>query len=1064
MIDSGILQQMYTRERRGVFRTTEGFDTVAKSDKLDGNFVKKVLHPFCLYDAPAELSAAGEKEESKYPAAVHLFHTDSGETVIGRSLYKAADFTGLRSAFFTHNYIVPALRSEDIVTEYGAWLHADFADRYEGEPGGTLPELPAVPSSRGRAALSAAELAKLGIDRATFQALLQAAMNAVSGKKKMYVTLDVPVGELPNRAADVTELLMSALPQEFRRRLGVLTYASEPQSRKYIHLTFVESGSLRPGDRNIEKDYGFDLAGGRTWNADFGDGPQPYAELIWELLQRNREEAEAFADWADRLLRGEKAERRLSVSAYNELAVYYRLAGGEEALYEQDRGAVLNSLLDWLPDAASVEARAPLHDLLLGLLDREYAAVRSKSMPLPAVMGAYRRHFGLEGHSNRGRAVDYFIHGLLNAEIAGRTDLLEEGYRLVESDGELAAAFFRRVLAMPDFTRLLFQPYMERRLTEASGAGEVMAFAVHWGRFMPEAARLQAFRGAVLDFLIEKLQTEEDPVRAVADMHDEAEKAEKARRRGGYPAEALAFQQELLTASDRYLLHCLTLETLTPDQLLDIPFVRYPADMTEWKPALSHHDRSKAKVLRAAYRWFGEEEPDEHIFDELTPKELDEVQLLGRRWLQESPGAEPFALLPLAYYHSRADREGGQLEYAALLAEVRRKSGGSRETMYRFLEWSQDRPLFLKEPGRLEPGYRQAIVKDLVTHDREAFKSREFRKNHEAAAGPALLKAYAEARSRLATPVEQWVRRWRRPLLILVPAILVLAGGIAALAGLLGKDDPKTAPAGEAGTPAAAYILPADPGEDGGTARQVLLTFRTAADCGSFTAGGEISVQPGGKGEWKGPFPLISAVHSCGNAGASARADSSAGPETVLNEGQEAGAESAAPPPDGASPAPAAGTDTAENAGGSPSPAAAVSPMPAASPALPGADASAGAAEGTAAPASGPAAVQAVPFVSGLSSSYQVLLTFNAAIDLKPGDKFSMDLASEPAEATASPQDPGTVGTMVYRSMTGELEELPASAELSASTGPAAAPAASPAGSLSPAGTASAPSASPAGE
>lgn len=49
---SMITQQMYTRERRGVYRATEGFDTVAKSESLDNNFVKKILHPFCLYDAP----------------------------------------------------------------------------------------------------------------------------------------------------------------------------------------------------------------------------------------------------------------------------------------------------------------------------------------------------------------------------------------------------------------------------------------------------------------------------------------------------------------------------------------------------------------------------------------------------------------------------------------------------------------------------------------------------------------------------------------------------------------------------------------------------------------------------------------------------------------------------------------------------------------------------------------------------------------------------------------------------------------------------------------------------
>lgn len=182
---STIAQQMYTRERRGVFRSTEGFDTVAKSDSLDNNFVKKILHPFCLYDAPAELTARGEKDEAAYPGALHLFHAENGDTVIGLSRYQAADFTGQRSAFFAHNYVVPASRSEEIVQSYGDWLHADFAERYTGELGGTLPELPSIPVVRtDRSPDPIAGLRLLGIDEGIFKALLQAVMLSVAGKKK----------------------------------------------------------------------------------------------------------------------------------------------------------------------------------------------------------------------------------------------------------------------------------------------------------------------------------------------------------------------------------------------------------------------------------------------------------------------------------------------------------------------------------------------------------------------------------------------------------------------------------------------------------------------------------------------------------------------------------------------------------------------------------------------------------------------------------------------------------------------------------------------------------------
>lgn len=36
-----VQQQMYTRERRGIFRSTEGFDTIARSLGLEHGFIKR---------------------------------------------------------------------------------------------------------------------------------------------------------------------------------------------------------------------------------------------------------------------------------------------------------------------------------------------------------------------------------------------------------------------------------------------------------------------------------------------------------------------------------------------------------------------------------------------------------------------------------------------------------------------------------------------------------------------------------------------------------------------------------------------------------------------------------------------------------------------------------------------------------------------------------------------------------------------------------------------------------------------------------------------------------------
>lgn len=842
---STIAQQMYTRERRGVFRSTEGFDTVAKSDSLDNNFVKKILHPFCLYDAPAELTARGEKEEAAYPGALHLFHAENGDTVIGLSRYQAADFTGQRSAFFAHNYVVPASRSEEIVQSYGDWLHADFAERYTGELGGTLPELPSIPVVRtDRSPDPIAGLRLLGIDEGIFKALLQAVMLSVAGKKKIYVALNVPITELSARAVELTEILYSVLPYEFRRRLGVITYANEPQSRKYIHLSFVEKGSLRPGDRSIEKDYTFDLASGRMGNVDFGETRQPYADLVWKLLLLNPGDINDFVSFADQILRGESPEHKLSLSFYNELAIFYEIEQGNEHLYTENKSAVLSGLLSYLKPDGAIHSRIRLNDIFLERFDREFDLIRQRNVPDPAIMECFKEYFVLKDHNYRVRIVDYFINGMLHSVEAGRKDILSAAYGIIESNDELSAAYFQRVMSETYFRKQLLEPYMESRLAAASRSADILSFVLHWGRFLPVALEQSFAQNAVKDYLLEKLQLEHDPVASVAEIHEIVDKAEKDRRKGtGVAPKALSLMQDLAASADRFLLNRLSLSDMTQEELLEVVFLRY-GNVVDWQPPLDRISKQKENALRAAYRWFGEEKPNEEIFTGLSPQELDDVQLLGRRLLKEARVLEPFERLPLAFYYT-TQREGGPLDYDALLELLKRKAGSDKEIIYRFFAWSQGNPLFTVSNKKLQPGYRKAILKYFLSSDREAFKNREFRKNYVAAARPALQNVYNEARSQLASPLARWISRSRFRLLISgsITGILVIIAII--VFSMLRPDDTKTAlpgtspeptPVQSAGNmlpPASVYLK--DQSVEGDKGSSILVfTFASADDCVQF--------------------------------------------------------------------------------------------------------------------------------------------------------------------------------------------------------------------------------------
>ncbi|MBY9077457.1 hypothetical protein KIH86_11085 [Paenibacillus sp. HN-1] len=997
-METAVQQQMYTRQRSGVFRSTEGFDTVAKSGGLDNNFIKKVLHPFCFYDAPAELAAKGEKDESQYPLALHLFHLESGETVLGQSRFQSADFTGLRSAFFTHNYVLPPSRADEIVTRFSDYLNAEFADGFTGEPGEALPELAAVPASGSPRLRPEEVLRTLGISEDLFKSLLHAAMQSIAGKKKIYVTLNVPVAQLPKAAADLTGVLLGALPFEFRRRLGVLTYAAEPQSRKYIHLTFVESGSLRPGDREIEKEYLFDLAAGRTQNTDLApNSPKPFLDLAWELLRRGKEASDDFGAFADGMLQGEGFERKLSLAAYNELAVFYRIEQGDEELYRENKAAVLGGLLSYLDREGALETKIRLNDLFLERFDREFDEVRQKGVPELAILESFRDYFSLKGHNYRTRIVDYFINGMLNAQNAGRDDNLAGAFGVVESSSELAAAFFGKLLGTPVFARLLFQPYVDARLASAERTADLMEFVADWDRFMPEALRLPALRDGLRDYLPEKLEREEDSVMAVAAIHDYIEQAEKSRRRGaGIGMDALALMKELAAAADRYLLSRLSLEEITQEQLLELNFVRYSLDMGEWDPPLDLQSRRKANVLRAAYRWFGEEDPDAGIFEKLAPQELDDVQLLGQRWLKESRGAEPFARIPLAFYHSM-NREGGPLEYDSVLDHVRRKAG-DKETVYRFLAWSQDKPLFAVSSKKLYPGFRRAILKHFAAHDREAFKSRDFRKNELAAAGPALQGVYTEARNQVAPPLRKWASR-RFPFLLGTAVIVLLAATLLVVLLTRGGGNEAApaaspAPTGTAMPSAPAYLPAAVYLGGGEDERSLLFAFASADDCRQFNPA-EVTVETGA-GE---PviYKVSSLSHGCSLPGGSGAASGTAAPEGSALPAPSAGADDSAAAADnaagGASPSPAAGGDDAL-----------------ASPAASGDDAASGTAAASASP--GGTASPAPGGGQGAAGSgiapYQVTVTLASKPKLSAGstikaEDYTLVLMDNPQAASASP-------------------------------------------------------------
>ncbi|WP_028547019.1 hypothetical protein [Paenibacillus taiwanensis] len=783
---SKIQQQLYTRERRGIFRSTEGYDTIAKSSALDPSWIKKVLHPFCVYDAPAQLSARGEKEDAAYPQAMHLFHNDTGQMVLGRSVYRSTDFTGLRSTFFTHNYVIPADRIADIVNQNNSWLDTLYLDSYDIEQGMELAELNGLPTGEQHVAVAdpIAWLGSIGMDETRFKQLLFAVMSSVASKRKVYVALDVPIEHITKTATRLLGVLYTCLPYAFRQTLGFITYAKEPQSRKGIHLTFVEQGSLRPNDRNIDKDYTFDLVSQRVTNVDVDFSKQPYLDLAWtNLTQLDR--AVDFYRFAEQMLADMDVVRQTAITSYHELAVFYQVEAGNEALYDVNKNAVLMAMLQYLTPAGAITGKKRLNELFMSRFTREFELVKQRQVPELQLVKCLKEYAELPDTDVDKQLIAYLISAIHNAQLDKRKDRAEAFYTLISSQPSLSRAFFDTVLNLGK-AHELFEPYIEQQLHAALKAEDVVQLAYNWSSLHPQTLKNAFFVEQAEKQLMSKLRTESDAVAAVTATHHLIDELLERDRDYGNGT----LMQKLSYSADLFLLTELNLEQLRKEQLLKIGFLQYPDEVKSWAARFNQQVQSKAAIMLAAYQWFVEHEPDESVFDDLTLSELDQVQQLGRNWLQRDIVPDQFGRLVLAFY---CEAPSGTVDYGALLHYLQLNSP-DKETLYQFMKWSETQLKFVRS-RKLAPAYAAAIVSYFKKHDRDAFKNRANRKAYFEQAGTALKPVYDKARMELSSPLVKFFNRNKKSSLILVTALVVVGGTLLGLqaAGVFAPSSPVVA-------------------------------------------------------------------------------------------------------------------------------------------------------------------------------------------------------------------------------------------------------------------------------
>jgi len=224
-----ISQHFYTREKRGLYTSSAGYDTVAKSPLPDDSFVKEKIHPYCVY--------SGGNEN-----AVTVAHFPCGKMLLSQAVFVPKDFSGQRTAFFAHNYILPA----EIVGEVLGDMKKLLFTRFEKSCNENPKELTNLPL---RAECAEKKLPEVG----EVLHIVNCVIKSVQSAKKTYVIL--PENSCEEYVFAMLIEIYKHLPEGVKHLLNFCTNSNEP--RKNIHLIFIKNAD-RVGDSRFRDDFVID--------------------------------------------------------------------------------------------------------------------------------------------------------------------------------------------------------------------------------------------------------------------------------------------------------------------------------------------------------------------------------------------------------------------------------------------------------------------------------------------------------------------------------------------------------------------------------------------------------------------------------------------------------------------------------------------------------------------------------------------------------------------------------------------------------------------------------------
>ncbi len=323
-----IQQHYYTRDKRGLYSDTPGYDTIAKSKGLEDRLIKGILHNYCFYEAPFELMQ--EENLNEYPKALMCFNIPTKEMVIGCSSFVGKDFTGQRNRYFTHNYVVSGVEKEFYIRNPERIFHAAFkipGYNYDllltddhGLSETFLDELTDIPMYKQSHEFFTKDqfFKKLNIQEGTYKKILSACFDSVLNNRKIYILLKVPAQELSKYSKQLMEYIYIGLPYAVRRKFGFTTYVKDSKSKEYINLQFVAKGGIRKAEVEKSFSYVFDFQEEKHLNLMTLKNKNEFLDFVWTNLENSKVLNDIFSR-NDKYIREKQQSQGVSLEEYNQL-------------------------------------------------------------------------------------------------------------------------------------------------------------------------------------------------------------------------------------------------------------------------------------------------------------------------------------------------------------------------------------------------------------------------------------------------------------------------------------------------------------------------------------------------------------------------------------------------------------------------------------------------------------------------------------------------------------------------------------------------------------------------